>query len=95
VPKPERCAPDHPLSRLLGREAALAICHWRGGEDIVLPLAVDSGLAGRRRRARAALAQGASANEAARLSGSTARTMYRYRAAERDERQPDLFSDKK
>lgn len=94
IPREEHCGPDHWLHFVVGAEAAVAICNWRGGEDIVLPVAPQNTPAGRRRLALAALNAGASANEAAAKAGVHVRTIYTYRAKDMVEKnQLDLFEE--
>ncbi|MBB4199078.1 hypothetical protein CCR94_16400 [Rhodoblastus sphagnicola] len=94
IPRPEHCGPEHWLRFAVGEAAAQAICNWRGGEDIVLPVAPQNTPAGRRRLALAALEAGASANEAAAKAGVHVRTIYSYRARDLvKSNQLSLFDD--
>lgn len=93
---------DHWLVGLVGREAADALCsHWRqdvasgsaSGIEIDLPRGPTGALASARRAMAALLAQGLTADEAARASGLTRRTAYRMRKRpqKRDPGQGTLF----
>lgn len=95
-------ADDHPLVQSVGRVAAEKICaHYRQGTGsgrscgiyIVVPLGPSGALAGARRRLAKALAEGASAAEAARAAGMTERSAFRARARlrDRDDKQGRLF----
>lgn len=93
IPRPARLTEGHWLRELIGDEAALALCRWADGTQIELPLPPEAGLSGRRRRAEKALAEGLSADEAARISGRHVRSVYRYRQRRREESDtPDLFN---
>lgn len=93
LPRPGRLAKDHWLRQLVGDAAAEALSKWADGSTIELPLAPECGVSGRRRRAEKALAEGLSADEAARLSGRHVRSVYRYRQRRREmSDEPDLFN---
>ncbi len=93
IPRPARLTENHWLRQLIGDEAARALCQWADGSQIELPLAPDRGPAGRRRRAQKALAEGLSADEAARVSGQHVRSVYRHRERQREASDaPDLFN---
>ncbi|MBX3506863.1 MAG: hypothetical protein KF895_15390 [Parvibaculum sp.] len=77
---PKSVGDDHWLLKTLGSEAAAAICNRYGGNYLTLPLGPNRGIAAMRRRRDAALAAGASADEAARQSGYTVRSVYRRKA---------------
>ena len=92
-PRPARLTKDHWLRALIGDEAAEALCKWADGSQIELPLPPEAGVSGRRRRAEKALADGLSADEAARISGRHVRSVYRYRQRRREsDDTPDLFN---
>jgi hypothetical protein len=93
IPRVARLTEKHWLRELVGDEAAEALCRWADGSAVELPLAPETGVNGRRRRAEKALSQGLSANEAARLSGRHVRSIYRYRQVQRETGdEPDLFN---
>ena len=97
---PPRAEEDHWLSKLLGLEVADAICRGlatldaegrlRGVQNEVIPRGPASLLKAARRRAQDALDRGASAREAARISGLHERTIWRMKSEE-DSGQGDLF----
>lgn len=93
LPCSDRLSEDHALVALIGWSAAEAVCNWRGGDAMILPLPPESGLSGKRRRALRALAEGKGVDEAARIAGMTSRSMHRYRAKARsaDKRQRSFF----
>ena len=93
----------HWLARCVGREAADRICaHYRQGTGsgqmrgayVLVPRGPTGAIASARRRLAQALANGASAAEAARIAGMTERTAYRQRSRVRaveDDKQGSLF----
>jgi hypothetical protein len=95
-------AGPHWLTECVGPEAAAKICalyrqrsssdRWRGAY-VLIPRGPTGAIAAARRRMAQALAEGASAAEAARRAGMTERTAYRVRsrARQRDDKQGSLF----
>ncbi|MFL9829060.1 hypothetical protein [Rhodoplanes sp. SY1] len=93
----------HWLALCVGREAAEKICtHYRQGTGsgrmrgayVLVPRGPTGAIASARRRLAQALATGASAAQAARVSGLTERTAYRLRQrgrASEDDKQGSLF----
>ncbi len=97
---PPRATHDHWLTELVGIEVADRICRGlailedgslKGIRRELLPLGPASILKQARRRARAALANGASARDAARHSGLHERTIWRMKANNTDDDQGSLF----
>lgn len=96
---PSRMADDHWLVRAIGRDKALALSHHFGSGVRRVQLEVPLGpsgsyLADRRRRARLvreALAEGTTANEAARRAGITRRSVHRQKARGSDGGQGTLL----
>lgn len=90
LPAPDRLGPDSVLSRLVGLEAAGAICRHFGRGKLAIPLGPTAGQA----RTRAAIARrleaGESAVRVARGLHVHERTVRRVRARRRDD-EPDLF----
>lgn len=102
VSVPSRLRPDHWLVRAIGQDKAEALsdhfCSGRSRAQLDIPLGpTGSYLADRRRRAAAvarALADGATASEAARSAGITRRSVQRQKAQRqqaRDRDQGNLF----
>lgn len=91
LPAPVRIDSEHRLARALGLDNAQKIAGLLGPGRVLVPLGASGN---GRRRARVlddALAEGASAAEAARRAGCHIRTAYRHRERVRDERQGRLF----
>lgn len=97
---PPRATADHWLTKLLGFETADRICQGlstldpdgrlRGVQNEIIPRGPAAVLTAARRRAHAALQEGKSAREAARIAGLHERTIWRMKAKEDDE-QGSLF----
>lgn len=83
---------DHWLCRLVGREAAIAICILHGVRNLEIPRGPAGSAQKLRRRIARLIADGASTNEIARTCRVSFRTVTRHRTRARgDERQGDLF----
>lgn len=80
---PERPAPDHWLTQACGPEAAGKIGHRFGGTLLEIPRGPAGNAAKTAKRIRDMLAQGASSNEIARVTGVVFRTVTRHRAKAR------------
>src|SRR5690606_38645812 len=83
---PAKAKPDHWLTKLVGLEAAQAICkHFsinNRGDDILIPMAVAS----RRHEILArALSEGVAVDKAASLAGMHRRTVFRHRKRNRNQ----------
>lgn len=97
---PPRAIDGHWLTELLGFETADRICRGlatldaegrlKGVQNEIIPRGPASLLQSARRRAQQALDRGASAREAARISGLHERTIWRMKANE-DDGQGSLF----
>lgn len=81
---PTRVAEGHRLAQVLGIGPARALARLYGGERITVPLGPTGAMREARRAADRAIAEGASANEAARRSGLTTRTIYNRKARRRE-----------
>ena len=97
----ELYVPQRPTPKLvgeIGQKAADALAQLYPNENIMVPLGPEGALKRARKIAAEALARGASAGEAALLSGFTERTMYNHKARRRakvDTGQGSLFDDPK
>lgn len=89
---PHRVTARHWLARAIGVEAAATVCSRYAGLNIVVPIGPHGGVNKMRHLAERAIADGVSANEAARRSGLHVRNIYRRKARRRDETAgPTLF----
>lgn len=88
---PRHAGKRHWLTRIVGQEAANAICrHFRGEHIDTIEVPMASAIQ-RAERWRDILAQDLSANEAAEVAGVHRRTVFRHRAKARNSGQGDLF----
>ncbi|SDH93640.1 hypothetical protein [Roseospirillum parvum] len=91
VPTPDALAAGHWLVEAIGLEPARRVAGGLGAGHIDLPLGPLANGARVRAAIRQSLRAGHSAAEAAALSGAHVRTVWRHRAAQRDDDQGSLL----